>query len=179
MTKLWRVLTFAGLIATIVGCGTVGIQNTAISSGSNQWLTFNTPDKVVLLKLDADYNSTSAGMNFNGYSSGNMKISVPQGWKVEVAFKNDNAALPHSAMIVPYDERTNMSFSPTGVSFPGAMTPNPAFGVIDNTVQNFTFTADKQGKFAIVCGVNGHASMGMWDTLVVSNSASTPSIVTK
>ncbi len=177
--KFWTVPVATVLITILFGCGSVTTQNATSPSGSNQWLSFNASNKIVSLRLDADYNSTSAGMNFNGYSNGKMLVTVPQGWKVEVAFKNDNSSLPHSAMIVPYNERTNMGFSSSDIPFSGAMTPNPSSGVIGNTVQSFTFVADKQGQFAIVCGVIGHASMGMWDTFIVSDSAKSPSIMTK
>ncbi len=58
------------------------------------------------------------------------------------------------------------------------MTPNPSFGTIGNTV-TLSFIADKTGKYAIVCGVAGHAAMGMWDTFVVSDLVNIPTITTK
>ncbi len=47
------------------------------------------------------------------------------------------------------------------------------------TTQKFSFIADKAGKYAIVCGVPGHDAAGMWDTLVVSDSAATATISTR
>jgi hypothetical protein len=35
----------------------------------------------------------------------------------------------------------------------------------------FSFTADKAGQYAFVCGVPGHAAGGMWDEFDVSDSA--------
>lgn len=117
-------------------------------------------------------------MNFDGYSNGAMQVTVPQGWKVNVTFKKDNPSLPHSAMFVPYDLRASTSFSQSNVSFSGAMTPTPSFGTSGNTTCNFSFVADKTGKYAIVCGVTGHAAMEMWDTFIVSDSANAPSVTT-
>ncbi len=179
-SKFGSVLVMSGIVAMAVGCGTTGNPKTATtSSQQNRWLTYNTSDKVATIKLDANYNNTDGGMNFNGYSNGAMQITVPQGWKVKVSFKNDNLSLAHSAMFVPYEQRTNTNFFASNVSFSGATTPDASFGTTGNVTQIFSFTADKIGKYAIVCGVAGHAAMGMWDTFVVSGSSGAPSITTK
>ncbi len=110
-SRFWSTLVMSGIVAMTVGCGTTGNQNTATTSAkSDQWLTYNTSNKVATLKLDANYNSTDGGMNFNGYSSGAMQVTVPKDWRVNVTFKNDNSSLSHSAMFVSYDKRTNTSF---------------------------------------------------------------------
>lgn len=182
-SKIWSTFVAVGILVAIVGCGTATTNKpnpttATASSQSSQWLSFDASDKTMTLKLDANYNSTNGGMNFDGYSSGAMQIIVPQGWRVNVTFKNSSSSLSHSAMFVSYGKRTNTSFSVSDVSFPDTMTPYPSFGTIGNTV-NLSFIADKTDEYAIVCAVPGHAAMGMWDTFMVSNSVSSPSITTK
>jgi hypothetical protein len=50
--------------------------------------------------------------------------------------------------------------------------PNPGTGAADmKSPQVFSFTVDKAGTYALVCGVPGHAVAGMWDVLKVANVA--------
>lgn len=165
-----------GLLGIITGCGTSNhVSNQASTVNQTEWLTSNPAQKTVNLKWVAGYNHTDSGMNFDGYSNGNMTITVPQGWTVHVSFSNHDM-MTHSAMVVPYQLRTDSSFPAKSVSFHGASTPNPSEGTMSGQEQTFTFIASKSGKYAIVCGIPGHASLGMWDTLIVSNSASNASV---
>jgi len=190
--KLWKTFGVFALLVSVTGCGAAtnnaGTNNNAPggsnpattpssggtknAQGTSKWLTVDNSKKSVDLKLEAGVND---GFNFNGYDKGSMIVTVPTGWKVNATFTNDSSAA-HSAVIVPFDQVAKMSgFTP---AFSGATTPNPVAGVGQNVAQKFSFTADKAGKYGIVCAVPGHDGAGMWDILVVSGSAKTASIAT-
>jgi len=181
--RTWMTLGAAALAISMTGCGAVTASvNTPSSSNnassnssstSSKWMTVNKTSKSIDLKLEAGVNS---GFNFNGYPIGNMTVTVPMGWKVNVNFKNDSPAY-NSAMIVTSDQMTKSSgFTP---AFSGASTPKSDTGVAQGTTQTFSFTADKVGKYDIISAIPGHISSGMWDSFVVSSSATSPTLTTQ
>lgn len=181
--KLWISVTTLAFVGLLSGCGigNSGSSGTTTTKGSSstQWLTMDSSKKSVDLKLEADDGNAGGGMNFNGYSNGSMTVTVPNGWTVNVSFSNDNSFMPHSAMVVPYTDRSDPNFPSSSEAFQNASTPNPTNGITSGSTQHFTFKADKTGKYAIVCAVPGHAASGMWDTLVISDTATSASISTQ
>ncbi|MCF8564520.1 hypothetical protein LLE49_07150 [Alicyclobacillus tolerans] len=152
--------------------GAAADTNAALS----HWLVEHPRARSVDLTLVAGFNNHNRGFNFNGYSNGDMAVTVPKGWTVHVTFQNRNG-IAHSAMIVPYNQHAKPSrFTP---AFSGSSTSNPSTGVARNSIQTFQFKADKTGQYAIICGVPGHAAAGMWDVFRVSDTAKTPSLTTK
>lgn len=131
------------------------------------WVRWDPATKTANLTIVAAYNQVGSGFNFDGYNNGHLTITVPTGARVVAAFTN-KADLAHSAVVTPYADRTMAGNFP--LAFPGASSPNPGSGAAKVKVaQVFTFTAGKAGRYAIVCGVPGHALGGMWDELVVAN----------
>lgn len=168
------VATSAGLLCAC------GIRHTArvgappVSPAA--WLTTNARTKSVVWKVFAGENN---GLNFNGYSKGQMVVTVPLNWRVTVKFVNADNVHAHSAMIVRYADRTDVSIPETFAAFPHASTPDLQDGTAYGISQSFQFSSDKPGQFALVCGVPGHAVMGMWDTLLMSKTAKTASMRTQ
>lgn len=68
-----------------------------------------------------------------------------------------------------------MAPSPTP-AFPGATTANFVAGLPKGAKQTFTFEASKAGTYEFICGVPAHGVAGMWDSLVVSDTADAPSV---
>ena len=128
------------------------------------WITGNAKTKTATLTIIAAY---KGGFDFDGYSKGQLVISVPVGYKVNVIFSN-HAQLAHSVVFTSYAART--SASGFAVAFKGASSPAPTSGVTGSATQKFSFTASKVGTYAIVCAVPGHALAGMWDVLKVVKS---------
>ena len=183
-----------------VSFGAVGVVGTAGTTAApanpSQWVT--TSGKVVHLTLIAGYNSANAGFNFDGGARGQMVVTVPLGDKIVGTFKND-ATTAHDVLIVPYQKTLPTHSVPaafTGACYgspvcsasgssgaggppkggaPGAGGPPTA----SNTPHTFTFTASKAGTYMIICGYPGHAIAGMWDTFVVSPTATTATITFK
>jgi len=61
-------------------------------------------------------------------------------------------------------------------AFDGAETVDLTTGMDVGKSDHATFTADAPGKYWIFCGVPNHGVGGMWDYLVVSSTATTPSV---
>jgi len=160
-----RRVSRAACSAAILGVAVAAAPAVAASHGASSWLKWNAASKTANLTLVAASSAAGNGFNFNGYANGKLVVKVPVGAKVHVTFRNASATVPHSAMIVTYASRTSTSLTP---AFPGATTANAMSGVAKGKTQHFTFTASKKGKYAIVCGVPGHAPAGMWDVLSVT-----------
>jgi sulfocyanin len=125
----------------------------------------------VSVTLIAGKTPAAGGFNFNGYADGEMILTVPLGWRVNVVFENA-ATPPHSVAVLPYTDR-----QPSGgmkPAFPGAATTDLAAGLPRGSRATFSFVADKPGKYEFACGVPGHALSGMWDLLIVSPTAQAP-----
>ena len=165
-----RYITYAlagatALALTLPGLPAAAAQGPAHAHAAPRWLVVNAKAHAVTLTLIAAYNGAIGGFNFDGDGNGKMVVSVPAGYKVTVNFSN-KGAVPHSAVITPYNKRNSTSGFP--LAFPGAGSKNPVSGITKGTKQTFSFKANKVGKYALVCAVPGHAVAGMWDVFQVT-----------
>ncbi|WP_051662826.1 sulfocyanin-like copper-binding protein [Alicyclobacillus macrosporangiidus] len=140
------------------------------------WYALGKEPKSIDLTITAQ--SGDNPMNFNGYGKGALKITVPVGWKVNVTFVNQQGQVPHSVGFVQWADRE----SPTGQftpAFDGSVGDESQFkSGVTSAGQKYSFTADKAGQYAMVCGVPGHAAAGMWDEFDVDAHATAPTITT-
>lgn len=151
-----------------------GLAHKAPLPKEGEWITFNKDKKEVDLLLIASYNGNLSGMNFNGYGNGDMKVTIPKDWKINVHLQNKSGQMPHSAMVAPKNIiGTVKDFK---VAFKGAESPDKLAGFVGNNTQQFSFTANQAGTFVIWCAVPGHGVAGMYDTLIVDKKASKPSV---
>lgn len=118
--------------------------------------------------LIAGLTKAAAGFNFNGYSNGKLKITVPRGWRVHVLLK-DKDPIPHSAMVVKWS--TKPSAPKPKPAFRGAQSKGPYKGTTKGHKSAFTFRASKAGRYRIICAVPGHVEAGMWSVLIVKKGA--------
>ena len=166
-----------GLIAGIMLAGLVGPAGAEAAGSTPTWVT--TAGKVVHLTLIAGWNNVNAGFNFDGAAHGQMVVTVPLGDTVDATFKNNAAGAFHDAVIIPYQK--SLPAGATKPAFAGAVSPLPQFrpgsAPRAGAVESFSFVANKAGDYMIVCGISGHALAGMWDTLVVSSSATSATAV--
>ena len=58
--------------------------------------------------------------------------------------------------------------------FPGAATPVPYTGTAAGGYAEFTFAANKAGKYLVACGVHTHLQAGMWLHLDIVEEISAP-----
>lgn len=170
----------AGAIGNTVGKSANAIGNavhnvTGIGAAS-RWMQVNTAAKTLNLTLIAGFNRENNGSNFDGYGSGDMTITVPQNWRVNVSFEN-RSLQRQSVMIVPYAERTQLHGFTAGLK--GAFSPNPSQGVKTGSKQHFSFMTTVPGHYAVISAVPSQSANGMWDTFVVSTTATRPTLTTK
>jgi sulfocyanin len=130
--------------------------------------------QTVELTLVAGKTSGNGSFNFNGFSNGQMTLTVPTGWRVVVHYGNFSP-LRHSFDVIPYTGRQPDAPPPPPV-FKGAATQDPVSGIGVGKEETITFVVDKDGKYEYLCGVAGHAPAGMWNYLVVSSTARAPSV---
>ncbi len=166
------------MTATIVVASSGASGGTGAAAGpakAPSWVT--TTGAVVHLTLISGWNNANAGFNFNGAAHGRMVVTVPLGDKVIIAYTNA-VSMPHDVDIIRY--QTPLPGRGVPPAFPGATTfkqgtPLPGKGVR----QTATFVANKAGRYMIICGVPGHAAGGMWDTFVVSPTATVATVTFK
>jgi sulfocyanin len=148
-------------------------SSAALAATTPQWMKVDAKDKTVQLKIDMGEPNKAGGFNFNGYAHGHMTVTVPEGWTVKV--KADNVGnISHSLEIVPAQSKPPMQ----GIkpAFANADTSDLKTGIKPDHDGSFTFKADKAGQYWMMCGVPGHALGGMWDKVVISKSATAPSV---
>jgi sulfocyanin len=133
--------------------------------------------KTLNLNLESGTSTANQGLNFNGYFKGQMVVTVPVGWKVAITYKNSDPMMPHSIGATVFADRTaTENFKP---AFTGSIPSDFMKGITKTSpATSVSFTADKAGQYALVCGIPGHAVGGMWDELDASASAKAPTIKT-
>jgi sulfocyanin len=132
--------------------------------------------KSVHFDIQMAENGDNGTLNFNGYAHGAMTITVPLGWAVAMKVTNAGAgAIPHSLEIIAQSE----AIPAQGIqppAFDGAETINLLNGLGVGKSDEVDFTASTAGKYWIFCGVPDHGIGGMWDYLVISATATAPSV---
>lgn len=145
-----------------------------------EWIKYDAEAKTVDLQITAALTHVNGGWNFNGYTNGDLTITVPLGWRVHVDFVSRDANVPHSLGIINAEPG---SLPPSGdqarAAFRGAYTVPFAEGLRAYQEQSFDFTADKAGTFILYCGVPGHAASGMWDYFIVADGIAQPVVTVK
>lgn len=93
--------------------------------------------------------------SFNGYSSGQMTVRVPEGWKVDVYCANQ-ASTPRSCEVVSGTEPATPAFS-------GAVSPDPGAGVSPGEFTNFSFVVSAPGSYRVASLVHGRQGRDLWE----------------
>jgi hypothetical protein len=164
----------------LAGCVLIGTQawaqgKLAPYAGPDKILSFDTANMTVTVSLVGGEAGAPSGANFDGFSKGAMVIRVPLGWTVHLALEVPSSPVNHSALIVPWSDRGAASFTP---AFPGSDPVDFRTGMGKGDGQKeFTFTADRAGQYAVVCGVPGHAKAGMWDEFDVVAGLASPEVL--
>ncbi len=132
---------------------------TAATVSLDRWLRYDAAARTVTLQLVAGYGNVNDGLDYNGTTSGGMRIGIPTGWTVTVDFSNV-ASLNHSAAVVTATGTTPV--------FAGAALPDPVKGVAPGGHATFHFVTGAAGSYRIACLVPGHEPAGMWAALQVT-----------
>jgi FtsP/CotA-like multicopper oxidase with cupredoxin domain len=158
---------------TLVAATPLALPATASAAAPS--IAYEAATRTVTLMLSA---GEEAGYNFNGYANGALVVKVPTGSTVQVTMRNLAADLSHSVLVAPWSERIKGSgFTP---AFPGAAPADAETGVTSHDPPiRFKFTARAAGTYALLCGVPGHALIGMWDEFDVVDGLAAPSATPK
>jgi hypothetical protein len=126
-----------------------------------RWVSYDAGRRAVSIMLIPDYNGVYGGYNFNGYSKGQVLVSVPMNWRITVHCVNTHSEGRHSCAVVkgPGDERP---------AFPGAASSNPLVGLRPGEFDTFSFTAHSLGVYRLACLLAQHERAGEWDVLAVT-----------
>jgi hypothetical protein len=160
-------------------CGLMGTAAMPASAQDRQvdpaWLKVDTAGKSVRFALIAGLTGLNGALNFNGFRDGGLTLVVPLGWTTEMAFRNHDGMLPHSAEVIrPVSPLPTQPVTP---AIPRAFTLKLAAGLPPEGTDDMRFTATPAGEYLIFCGVPGHGAAGMWIRLRVSPTALTPALL--
>jgi sulfocyanin len=140
----------------------------------NPFMYANAAARHAVIVVVAGQTGANAGFNFDGYYKGSATFTVPAHWNIDIEYQN-KAALPHSLAITT-THTSPPALEPFG--FAPVLSHNAFAGEVGGNWQLLGFNSNHAGKFYFSCLVPGHLASGMWDNLVVSNSATMPSIAT-
>ena len=139
------------------------------------WLSFDPATKTARFQLIAAFTGLNGALNFNGFRDGGLTLVIPLGWNAEIAFRNHDGMLPHSAEVI--SPQTPLPVQPVSPAIPRAFTLKLATGLPPQGTDMMRFSAKPAGEYLIFCGVPGHGAAGMWIRLRVSASAKTPELL--
>jgi hypothetical protein len=164
-------LIFALLLVCSVAVP-VSAQKTDVDS---TWLSSDPAAKTARFQLIAGLTGLNGALNFNGFRDGGLTLVIPVGWNAEIAFRNHDGMLPHSAEVI--SPQTPLPVQPVSPAIPRAVTLNLATGLPPQGTDVMRFTAQPAGEYLIFCGVPGHGAAGMWIRLRVSATAHAPALL--
>ena len=148
----------------------VPLPDTIVVAGRvklSEQLEFDAAERTAWLRLVHAESEANDGLNIAGRSRGALTIVVPLGWRVEAATLNRDAERPHSAVVIEGEPHPGDTLTP---AFSGARTQR-AGGIVQGETGTLAFTAERVGRYAIACGVAGHAEGGEWIRLLVERAA--------
>src|SRR5437667_4169047 len=175
----WRRPTTVGRTRTaMVGLVTLSLAGPASAQQQRvdpTWLTFDSAAKTVRFQLIAGLTGLNGALKFNGFRDGGLTLVVPLGWQTEIAFRNHDGMLPHSAEIIA--PQTPLPVQPVDAAIARAFTLRLTEGLVSEATDTMRFTAQPAGEYLIFCGVPGHGAAGMWIRFQVSATAKTPALL--
>jgi len=164
------------IVTAAVALSTAAVPGLAAAQTTPTWMHVDAAKKAVNFDIVMAPNGTNGGLNFNGYHHGELTITIPVGWSVDMNVTNAGfGAIPHSLEVIKDTEGIpNQGSEPP--AFDGAETVELLNGMGVGKSDHATFTADTAGKYWIFCGVPNHGVGGMWDNLIVSSTATAPTV---
>ncbi len=170
--------TLLALLIPMVMCTSAAGEATAQEASSKRiapdWLSVDTESRKVSLYIVAGLTTANSAWNFNGYANGEMTITVPLDWQVEIRFTSRDANYAHSVGIVEIEEEMPISGDQATIALPRAFSLKFSRGFLGPKEDVFGFKASRAGRFMIFCGVPPHGRGGMWDYFVVSEETTEP-----
>jgi len=173
MAKSWSVLA-VGLVLAIPTFARAQGSGPA-SSTPDSLLKWSPATKTVTFKLIAGVpGRAKSPFNFDGYTDGELTLTVPEGATVVFNFVNDDGT-PHSAQVVPDAKPLpNMALDQPAIA--RAYSRAAGEGIAQFGTDVIRFKAAPAGNYLVICGVPGHALSGMWIRFTASPTATQPEL---
>ncbi|MFN8654336.1 MAG: sulfocyanin-like copper-binding protein [Gemmatimonadales bacterium] len=167
------VLRSLALLA-LVPCA-LAAQGAGTAQPDTTWLKWNPTTRTATFKLIAGVpGRAKSPFNFNGYTDGELVLTVPENSTVVLNFVNDDGT-PHSAEVIA-DTNPMPNMAPDNPAIPRAYTKAVSEGIAQFGTDVVRFKASPVGVYRIFCGVPGHGLSGMWIRLAVSAEATAPTV---
>ncbi|MFP3948480.1 MAG: sulfocyanin-like copper-binding protein [Gemmatimonadota bacterium] len=136
-----------------------------------EWMSHDEGAETLEMTLIAGETTENNAWNFNGYYGGEGEVFIPVGTEVTLTLENQDQNMAHSVGVG--EERSNFpaNFSNPTPVFEGAMTSNPTSlneATLPGESETITFTVDEAGEYSLICYVPGHAAVGMYLHLTVT-----------
>jgi hypothetical protein len=145
----------------------------AAGRSDTNWLSFDPATKTVKFQLIAGMTGgAKSPFNFNGFTDGELTLTVPENSTVVIAFENRDGT-PHSAEVIADGPIPNMGGDP---AIPKAYTKQVTEGLPQFGTDVMRFKAAPAAAYRLFCGVPGHGLSGMWIRFVVSGTAGEPTL---
>lgn len=162
-------------LLALVPCA-LAAQAPAATQPDTTWLKWNPTTKTASFKLIAGVpGRAKSPFNFNGYTDGELVLTVPENSTVVFNFVNDDGT-PHSAEVIA-DTNPMPNMAPDNPAIPRAYTKAVSEGIAQFGTDVVRFKATPVGTYRIFCGVPGHGLSGMWIRLAVSAEATAPKLM--
>lgn len=150
-------------------------QGSAAAAPDTTWLKWNPTTRTATFKLIAGIpGRAKSPFNFNGYTDGELVLTVPENSTVVMNFVNEDGT-PHSAEVIA-DQLPVPNMAPDQPAIPRAYTKAVSEGIAQFGTDVIRFKAAPAGSYLVFCGVPGHGLSGMWIRLKVSAEAPVPSL---
>src|SRR5437879_3362434 len=169
--KSRRVTTVGRTLAAMVGLVTLSL---AVPASAQQqrldptWLTFDSAARTVRFQLIAGLTGLNGALNYNGFRDGGLTLVVPVGWNAEIAFRNHDGMLPHSAeVIAPQTPLPTQSVDP---AIGRAFTLQLSAGLPSEAREEMRFAARPAGESLIFYGVRGQRAGVVWSRILGSGA---------
>jgi len=159
--RLIRALAIGGVLAA-AGAGALNAQN---GGSTPEWMSVDHDGKTVMLEVVAGATGANNNWNYNGFASGEKTIVVPVGYTVTLVFKNNDAAMVHSAGVGQMETTWPPMYTAVTPVFDGAVSANPTDMVNatkSGATETLEFVAETAGEYALICYIPAHALTGMW-----------------
>ena len=130
------------------------------------WLTLNMKKKIATFQLIAGLGGQNGALDFNGFEKGGLVLTVPRGWKVVLAFRNNDSSVAHSAEVIVAGD--TLPDGPVTPAIRDAYTARLPQGIPPQGTDSVRFEPDRAGSFAIMSAVPGQAKQGMWIRLIIA-----------
>jgi uncharacterized cupredoxin-like copper-binding protein len=151
-----KLQTAIATMLTLLGV-TSGVQ--AQVKVDPSWLQWDAATNTATFKLIAGLQGGKSPFNFNGWTDGDLVLTVPENSTVVMNFVNEDG-VPHSAEVIDASKPIpNMSGDP---AIPRAYTRKALEGLNQGEKDEMRFKAAPAGDYRIFCGVPGHGLSGMF-----------------